>query len=514
MSFYITLSSNANRDVYPHNQGGNFTVELNNSFTLHGYWEAALVELWYNGQHFPNISQDNSAVRVRAKAYQEFKNDYVLFYTDVEDMYIKVDGELRPAGLFSRKGESRSYGLITFTPQHYNIFSFEKEVTLACIRWFSNNFKTPNEYISMYFKDNELKFDVKIEQHRKIKFTFSPSFVKYLGLTESEVLIDSSLIEGDYQETKKLKTITPPIKHDDSILLITPATKGVHYLKINSKTLFEFTGGFWTLNTLKLLIDDKLLKFTEPKCKIEFEHHSEGTNVKYIFENGCTGLEWSPSLAKIFGYQIILPNVDPALCYLKVEAPPIDKTWLYETFNLPLLYYETVPLLLADLNMYLLKSCTDILTRRGDKNVLANTHPSFSLKSTVEFTNKSDIEVQLRPFLLNSLGLSSNDGWLHHTQRGSRSPYLRLEVEPYFYVHVDCITGHYVDSDETNLIKIVSNNARINAKMYESFNPPQYFPVCKHFLNCINVRLTNASDEDLKFNSDVSCTLHFKLVGS
>ena len=80
MSFFVTLSSNSNRDVYPHNHGGNFTIELNNTLDFGGgmMWEVALVEFWYVGQRFANITQENGVVTVRGSVQRHFTNDYII----------------------------------------------------------------------------------------------------------------------------------------------------------------------------------------------------------------------------------------------------------------------------------------------------------------------------------------------------------------------------------------------------------------------------------------------------
>ena len=76
---------------------------------------------------------------------------------------------------------------------------------------------------------------------------------------------------------------------------------------------------------------------------------------------------------------------------------------------------------------------------------------------------------------------------------------------------MDCISGHIVDSNESNLLKIVDNDARINEYKHVYIASPQYFPVIRNHINSINIRIINGYDmEDLLFNTETSVTLHFK----
>ena len=64
MSIYVNLRSSECKDIYAKNHGGNFKIELSEPLRLHGQWEAALAEMTYHTQSFPNIPKQHSNVHV------------------------------------------------------------------------------------------------------------------------------------------------------------------------------------------------------------------------------------------------------------------------------------------------------------------------------------------------------------------------------------------------------------------------------------------------------------------
>ena len=74
------------------------------------------------------------------------------------DLFIQVDGELKPTAVFSRVGESKSYGCIRFEECHYNQHGFEKAVILSCILWANKHLS--NEMVAIDYRDG--KFTIRI----------------------------------------------------------------------------------------------------------------------------------------------------------------------------------------------------------------------------------------------------------------------------------------------------------------------------------------------------------------
>jgi hypothetical protein len=160
----------------------------------------------------------------------------------------------------------------------------------------------------------------------------------------------------------------------------------------------------------------------------------------------------------------------------------------------------------------LLQNCNEILGKRKT-NVFNYPIPSFVEDGFVNFKNDGDLQVKLSPFLTSTLGLQSNNGgWLTKPQRASSKAALRVTQYPYLYIFVDSILGHMVDSNQTKLIKIIDNDANYNEHKHFTFTSPQYFPVMRNFINCINVAIKSGyeEEEDLLFNTETSVTLHFK----
>src|ERR1700722_1842712 len=75
MSFYLMLSSDGCRDIFPTNQGGDFKVQLDRTLDMRSHdWEVALVEMIYTGQSFPNISTEDAKITLKARGKPEYEN--------------------------------------------------------------------------------------------------------------------------------------------------------------------------------------------------------------------------------------------------------------------------------------------------------------------------------------------------------------------------------------------------------------------------------------------------------
>ena len=518
MSFFVTLSSNSNRDVYPHNHGGNFTIELNNTLDFGGgggmMWEVALVEFWYVGQRFANITQENGVVSVRASVKRHFTNDYIITADQVDALFIKVEGELKPQGVFGhRSGEIKSYGWIRFEEQHYNQHAFEKQITLSTMRWINQNFKMPTEMVVLEYKNNVLTIKLTVVQHKRLTFTFSPALVQLLSLWRSVETFGPYLLQSSNDENRVLPTQKPEILSDTSILLLTPNDSPL-YLRTNKDLVFEISGGFWTWNTLTQYIHFKVAKYNQKGVKFTVDITKD--SITYVLHN-VKHLKWSPSLAALFCGEVIITSNRQQELLFKETTKPVADAFLTESLPLPLLYYETTKELVSDLNLVIRQNCSEILevlrTHRFHQPI-----PSFveDEGGFVNFKTTSELQVKLSPFLISTLGLQSNNnnegGWLMETQRATSKAALRLTPYPYLYIFVDSVLGYMVDSNQSNLIKIIDNDAQFNEHKHISISSPQYFPVMRNYINCINVVIKSGyeEEEDLLFNSETSVTLHFK----
>ena len=88
MSFHLMLSSEAGKDTYPENHGGDFKVLLNRTIDCKTEaWEVALLEMSLTGQAFPNIPSDKASITVRSFGRPIWENDYIITYAKIFDTY-------------------------------------------------------------------------------------------------------------------------------------------------------------------------------------------------------------------------------------------------------------------------------------------------------------------------------------------------------------------------------------------------------------------------------------------
>jgi hypothetical protein len=400
--------------------------------------------------------------------------------------------------------------VIRFEEQHYNQHAFEKQVTLSVMRWINQNFKMPTEVVTLEYKNNVFTIKLTVVWHKRLTFTFSPALVQLLSLKQSVETFGPYLLQSSYDEDRVLSTQKPQILSDTSILLLTPNDSPL-YLRTNKDLVFEINGGFWTWNTLTRYIQFKIGKYNH-QSGIKFTLDITQDSITYALHN-VKNLKWSPSLAALFGDMQVNSNKQQGIVF-KETSKPVSDAFLTESLSLPLLYYETTKQLLSDLNLVILQNCSEILEKRKT-NVFQYPIPSFVEEGGfVNFKNAGDLQVKLSPFLISTLGLKCNSGggWLREAQRATSKAALRVTPYPYLYIFVDSILGHMVDSNQTKLIKIIDNDAQFNEHKHFSFSSPQYFPVMRNYINCINVVIKSGceEEEDLIFNSETSVTLHFK----
>ena len=118
MSFHLMLSSEAAKDTYPQNHGGDFKVLLNHILDCKTEpWEAALVEMSLTGQAFPNIPSDNTIITVLASGRPDFENDYIVSYGETIDMYAAFQYFTVTGDDNTRRMKDRYIRLLQ---QHYN----------------------------------------------------------------------------------------------------------------------------------------------------------------------------------------------------------------------------------------------------------------------------------------------------------------------------------------------------------------------------------------------------------
>src|SRR5271154_4941495 len=124
MSFYLTVSSDASKDTFPNNHGGDFKVQLDHGLDMRSQpWEVALVEMAHVGQAFPNLSTQNSVVNIRASGTPPFENDYIITW----DQALELSVEVKRGPVQYLMGVPKSqYVWFSFPRQHYSWASFKE----------------------------------------------------------------------------------------------------------------------------------------------------------------------------------------------------------------------------------------------------------------------------------------------------------------------------------------------------------------------------------------------------
>jgi len=104
------------------------------------------------------------------------------------------------------------------------------------------------------------------------------------------------------------------------------------------------------------------------------------------------------------------------------------------------------------------------------------------------------------------------DKWLTNESIVATSPtIMKPYTRKHFYVHCDCLDYHYINNNVSDLLKIVTNNAKIDEKVLQSFLDVQYYPVARRNVSHINMYITDSLfDNILKFDKEVLYTLHFR----
>src|ERR1700722_10613936 len=91
MSFYLMLSSDGCRDIFPANQGGDFKVQLDKTLDMRSHdWEVALTEMIYTGQSFPNLSTEDARITLKARGKPEYENQYIITYEQTFSLWISM----------------------------------------------------------------------------------------------------------------------------------------------------------------------------------------------------------------------------------------------------------------------------------------------------------------------------------------------------------------------------------------------------------------------------------------
>ena len=231
MSFHLMLSSEAAKDTYPQNHGGDFKVLLNHTLDCKTEpWEAALVEMSLTGQAFPNIPSDNVNITVSASGRPEYENDYIVSYGTVNYMYAEFIH-------MTERGARMKEHVIRMPHKHYNLRTFKETFVGLFQKEFGGGIIFSDESLIIEI------YDAKPGDFLVCKF--SASFRHLFQIDEKSV----KPMEVAGRKVRSVYPIKKPaLREDESKLIYTPfdLLKEVHFQVVGIK-VFEFTDQYWTI---------------------------------------------------------------------------------------------------------------------------------------------------------------------------------------------------------------------------------------------------------------------------
>jgi hypothetical protein len=501
-SFYLSLNSDGSKNVYPHNHGGDFTIDLHRTLDLHGRWEVALVEMSYFGQSFGNLLEPYNIVQLYSNRKKAYPTTFML------DFYQSNEISMTFWRFTESTGHWRSTGEVKFPRRHYNWRDFKKTIAQ-----FKNETPNHNEHgmhqVSFAIKEGEQQTLLVITSviHRtRMKIEFSPKMRKLLSIQEENVIIGIS--------SENLKTTINIIKPnnitDTTQFLFTPKTPGDLWLVFNG-TRIELPKLYWTEKMFQRAIN-LLLKENNCKCDIEFANSDEmmvsfsGAEPPIILFSNLISTTLS-GINKGRREYIKRKSVSYDFKINQIEDVEND----YEmTFKLPFNYYPSAKTLIESLNT----SCKEhiqklIIQQASDQEIEGQ--EIFTLherrRDICSFMPVEHFRIQLSSYLLNVLSLLNTD----ENNIGTNPITLVSANRPFLYVCSDVVLPHLINSDEYSLLRIINNNASENEKVMLSFPTLHYYPVCRRYISKIrSYIIDHFSTDSLPFKHTVAYLLHFR----
>src|SRR2546428_2083468 len=154
---------------------------------------------------------------------------------------------------------------------------------------------------------------------------------------------------------------------------------------------------------------------------------------------------------------------------------------------------------------------SELSRRRQSIDVPHKFFSAITLENIVRFTPKDQWEIQLEHNILKMLHFPKLDWLTTAAITGRETVIMKTVNRTHFYIHCDCLTYYYINSNVSNLLKTVPNTAPVDEKVVQSFSVPHYYRVSSRPLTSINMYITDGLYESiLTFNNKVIYTLHFR----
>src|SRR5271156_1892074 len=500
-SFYLSLNSDGSKNVYPHNHGVNFTIDLHRTLDLHGRWELALVEMSYFGQSFGNLVDPYNIIQLYSNRKKAYPTTFVL------DFYKANKVSMTFWRFTESTGHWRNTGEIKFARRHYNWREFKKTITQFKHQTPNHNEHGLHEISFAINEEGEQQTSLVITTviHRtRMKIEFSAKLRKLLSIQEENVIIGTS--------SENLKTtiniIKPVEERDESSLLFTPKTPGDLWLVVN-ETKIELPKLYWTEKMIERAIK-LLLKENNCNCDIELANGNEmlvsysGAEPPIILFSDLI----STTLMGINKRREYIENKYVSYDYKINQIEDVEND--YEmTFKLPYNYYPSAETLIESLNTSCEENIKKLIAQQASDQEIDGCK-IFTLDERKEICSFMPVEhfrIQLPSYLLNVLSLLNTNG----NNIGTNPVTLVSANRPFLYVCSDVVLPHLINSDEYFLLRIINNNASESEKVMLSFPTLHYYPVCRRYISKIrSYIIDHFSSDSLPFKHTVAYLLHFR----
>src|SRR5277367_482169 len=512
--FYITLYSDASKNIYPHNHGGDFTVELHNTLDLAGAWEVALVEVSYFGQYFSNIPTEYGRVTVSVPKRKAQPTRLILNYGKIKVMYMEVwitqwkplegndvDGRLQFDSAWTL------VDTLTFENKHYTWQIFKEAIANLKMTWQKRLPYGIRKVSVAVTERNTIVFTADISTGI-LKVVFSKDLFDLLQLDKREVSYSDQI--HDIVSFDHVTFTIPLPKKDESPLLFTPRTDGEIWFAIDDYKV-EIPKMFLTIKQFGECL-------TIPDYKIEFNYKENEwvMEVTYLRETEKYGrsLKLSEPVQKSlcqvgFAYFPALPHraVDFRISDAKTAPESDDFNPNFEiTFQLSHNFFPTNKSLVEELNKLTIKHFYKMGDLVFNERALGRVFSYDEVKNTCTFEVDSEYGIQLTSFLLNILGLKNTS----ESQKGT-SIRLIAAVRPFLHVYCNIILPQYVNDNEYPLLRVINNNAIADEKTMITFHQPHYYPVSQRYISNINIYIADYTNFDpLVFTHPIILLLHFR----
>ena len=499
-SFYLSLNSDGSKNIYPHNNGGDFTIDLHRTLDLHGRWEVALVEMSYFGQAFGNLLEPYNTVQLYSNRKKAYPTTFVLDYSQADEISMTFWRYTESSGHW------RSTGEVKFPRRHYNWREFKKFITQSKNETPIHNDHGKHEVSFAINEDAEQTTLVitSVIHRTRMKIEFSPGLKKLLSIKEENVVIGIS--------SENIKTTINIIKPrelvDNSQHLFTPKTPGDLWLMVNDIKI-ELPKLYWTEKMFERAIN---LLFKENDCNCNFTFFgADELLISYSSSKPPTILFSNLMSTTFVGInQRVVNNVDrgKSISYSYTVNQIEDVENDYElTFKLPYNYFPSAESLIKSLNTSCKENIEKLIAEQASDQELDGEIFTLNEQEICSFMTVEHFRIQLPSYLLNVLSLLNTD----ENHIGTNPVTLVSANRPFLYVCNDLVIPHLINSDEYPLLRIINNNANENEKIMLSFPTLHYYPVWRRYISKIHSYIIDhVSTDSLPFKYTVAYLLHFR----